>query len=123
MNELSNGSGESENPNVTVSRVDGPLTSSQQDTQPSKKKNKIPAVSDLLAASFWIYCLINIFAINTDERLQAVLPNNFSWIVDFKAIVILSVVAISWLILGTKQFSLLSIYILFFTLIILTICL
>lgn|GEM_PF-6095674 len=66
------------------------------------------------AAIFWMYTIITVFVFNVDGYAISLLGAHASWIIQFKFVILVGLLSAFWLINGTKQVTVWTIFILFY---------
>lgn len=92
------------------------------DTSSSKKSETSFVVrlgQEIFSVFFWLYFILNTFFINIDTWLSSSLGSNFSWLVTYKFVVLITVAAVIWVFSKKGRFALGVLHILFYPLVLL----
>jgi hypothetical protein len=81
------------------------------DAQPARFAIAKWAIREIVAATVWIYLLLKLFVFDLDLYVVTHLAPRLRWAADYKAFVILAVVAASWLAMGNATFFKTALYI------------
>jgi len=90
--------------------------------QPKKKGVAIKFLAtlrEIIAALFWIYIISKIFIFDIDIWLVNKYLPSYSWLINFKFFILISAIAIVWLITKNKHISYWILYIVFYPVIVL----
>lgn len=71
-------------------------------------------IRDFCASLIWFYAICKLVVFDIDRYLSDLLLPEFAYILDFKLFFLLGLTSVVWLILGTKKFTRLIIYVLAF---------
>lgn len=91
--------------------------------QPKEKKNFFHNffhfVKEILALAFWVYVFLKLFVFDVDLFLVNKYLPSYSWVLEFKFIILTTTVAVTWLITRSKYILFWFLYIIFYPAIIL----
>jgi hypothetical protein len=75
--------------------------------------------TDLIATVLWLYAVIKLFIFDIDLYLIEKLGPDSSWLPNYKSVILILFITVAWLSLGNKKFINISLYIVFFPLVLL----
>ncbi len=86
--------------------------------QQTAKRHPI-RLRDIIASTLWAYALVKLFVFDVDTYLLGLIAPNSTWILNLRLFAIALVLAVLWVILGNKRFSLFFAYVVGYPLVIL----
>src|SRR5258707_1334854 len=76
-------------------------------------------ISEIVAASFWMYAITNTFVISIDAHIARALPEQYAWIWNLKFLIFLGILATLLIVLNRVTVAKFLAYVVFYPLILL----